>query len=65
MKVLVDGGERQLETIEKVIDRCRFRIDRSLDVNIADVIRLIEEIEKIRAPKIIQQPAWHGYGTGD
>ena len=65
MKAAAGGGENPLETIEKVIERCKFRIEKSLDVNVGDVIRLIEEIEKYKAPKIVKQPVWHGYGTGD
>lgn len=55
-----------LEPIEKVIERCRSRIDLSLDCNVADIIRLIEEIESQQQKKtIIAYPAWHGIGTGD
>jgi hypothetical protein len=53
-----------METIEKVIERCRFRIERSLDCNVADVLRLIEEIEKKQQVKL-QLPPWAGLGTGD
>jgi len=53
------------EPIGKVIERCRFRIDRSLDLNIADVIRLIDEIEKYQIKRTISMPVWHGLGTGD
>jgi hypothetical protein len=53
-----------METIEKVIERCRYRIERSLDCNVADVLRLIEEIEK-KAQVKLQQPPWAGLGTGD
>ena len=64
------NGERlMLESIDKVIERCRYRIDRSLDVNISDVIRLIEEVEKNEANrKNLNSPAyalWHGLGSGD
>jgi len=58
------GGECLMEPIEKVIERCRDRIDRALDCNIADIIRLIEEIEKKQRLKV-QQPPWAGLGTGD
>lgn len=54
------------EPIEKVIERCRSRIDLSLDCNISDIIRLIEEIEKLQQKKtIVSYPAWYGMGTGD
>ena len=62
------GGRKKLEPIERVIDRCRFRLDRSLDVNVADVIRLIDEIEKReheRKAVTLAVPLWHGLGTGD
>ena len=58
------GGECLMEPIEKVIERCRDRIDRSLDCNAADVLRLIEEIEK-KARVKLKQPPWAGLGTGD
>ena len=55
-----------LEPIEHVIERCRDRIDRSLDCNSGDIIRLIEELEKLKQKKIdISYPAWYGMGTGD
>lgn len=55
-----------MEAIDRVIERCRFRIDRSLDVNIADVLRLIEEIESRKQEKRVPDlPLWHGLGTGD
>lgn len=53
------------EPIRNVIERCRFRIDRSLDINIADVIRLIDEIEKYQIKPTVSKPVWHGLGTGD
>jgi hypothetical protein len=37
--------------ISKAIERCRFRIDRSLDCNIADILLLIEEIENKDNPR--------------
>ena len=55
-----------LEPIEKVIERCRARMDLSLDCNVVDIIRLIEEIEKQKQKKVnIAHPVWHGMGTGD
>lgn len=53
-----------MEPIEKVIERCRYRIERSLDCNIADIIRLIEEVEKRKTEKT-QLPPWAGLGSGD
>ena len=55
------------ESIEEVIERCRFRIDRSLDCNVADVIRLIEEAESTRYKNknTASYPIWHGCGSGD
>jgi len=55
------------EKIENVIQRCRDRIDRSLDCNVGDVVRLIEEIEKNKQHAQRQQsyPIWHGFGSGD
>ena len=55
------------EPIEKVIERCRDRIDRSLDCNIADVIQLIEALEKHKQKQERRQvlPLWAGLGTGD
>ena len=55
-----------LEPIEKVIERCRARMDLSLDCNVVDIIRLIEEIENQKQKKLnIAHPVWHGMGTGD
>jgi hypothetical protein len=55
-----------LEPIENVIERCKYRIERSLDCNISDVIRLIEEVEKHQQKKsVITYHAWQGLGTGD
>ena len=68
MKVMANGGiKMSKEPIENVIERCRFRIDRSLDCNIADVIRLIEEVESMqyKNKNIASYPVWHGYGSGD
>ena len=60
------GGLKTLEPIDRVLERCRFRIDRSLDVNIADVMRLIEEIERTkRESRKLDLPMWHGLGNGD
>jgi hypothetical protein len=53
-----------MEPIEKVVERCRDRIDRALDCSVADIIRLIEEIEKKQQVKL-QLPPWAGLGTGD
>lgn len=54
------------EPIEKVIERCRSRIELSLDCNVGDIIRLIDEIEKQQQKKIVaSHPVWHGMGTGD
>jgi len=54
------------ELIENVIERCRFRIERSLDVNVGDVLRLIEEIEKTRNNNNVRlRTPWEGLGTGD
>ena len=55
-----------MEKIEKVIERCRHRIDLSLDVNVSDVLRLIEEVESRKPQKVeMDIPLWHGLGTGD
>lgn len=55
-----------LEPIEKVIERCRARMDLSLDCNVVDIIRLIEEIENQKQKKVvIARSAWYGMGTGD
>ena len=66
MKVMASGDSKMSdEKIERVIERCKMRIDLSLNVNVKDVIRLIEEIErqKIKEPSI--RPLWDGLGTGD
>jgi hypothetical protein len=54
-----------MEPIEKVVERCRDRIDRSLDCNVADIIRLIEAIEKQKQEHRLVLPLWAGLGTGD
>ena len=55
-----------IEPIEKVIERCRSRIELSLDCNVGDIIRLVEEIEKQQQQKTVTAyPAWYGMGTGD
>jgi hypothetical protein len=59
------GGECLMEPIEKVIERCRDRIDRSLDCNVADVLRLIEVVEMQKQEKRQVLPLWAGLGTGD
>jgi hypothetical protein len=53
------------EPIERVIERCRFRIDRSLDCNVGDIMRLMEEVERLRKPQPPLRPAWDGLGSGD
>lgn len=53
------------EPIERVIERCRFRIDHALDMNVGDVIRLIEEVEKSRPMTEKLRAPWEGLGTGD
>ena len=55
------------EPIENVIERCRYRIDRSLDCNVGDIIRLIDEVERSRQRLRAQHqlPSWHGMGSGD
>lgn len=55
------------EPIEVVIERCRYRIDRSLDCNVGDIIRLIDEVEgsRQRPQAQPQLPPWHGVGSGD
>lgn len=68
MKDMVSGDIKMSnEKIENVIQRCRDRIDRSLDCNVGDIIRLIEEIEKSKQQVQRQQsyPIWHGFGSGD
>ena len=59
------GGGCLMEPIEKVIERCRDRIDRSLDCNVADVLRLIEVVEMQKQEKRQVLPLWSGLGTGD
>jgi len=53
------------EPIEKVIERCRDRIDRSLDCNVADIIQLIEAVENQKQEQRRFLPLWAGLGTGD
>lgn len=53
------------EPIEHVIERCRYRIDRSLDCNVGDIIRLIDEVERGRQRSQAQLPPWYGIGNGD
>jgi hypothetical protein len=53
------------EPIEKVIERCRDRIDRSLDCNVADIIQLIEAVENQKQEQRRILPLWAGLGTGD
>jgi hypothetical protein len=68
MKDMENGGiKMSKEPIKAVIDRCRFRIDRALDCNIADVIRLIEETEaaQYKNKNTVSYPVWRGYGAGD
>ena len=36
------------EPIEKVIERCMFRINHSLDCNLADILSLIAEVESLQ-----------------
>jgi len=45
MKDKESGDALMLEPIEKVIQRCRDRIDRSFDCNIADIVRILDELE--------------------
>jgi len=65
MQDMASGGEHLVEPIEKVIERCRDRIDRSLDCNVADVLRLIEAVENQKQEKRQVLPLWAGLGTGD
>lgn len=37
------------EPIEKVIERCMFRINHSLDCNLADILSLISEVERMQS----------------
>jgi len=55
------------EPIKNVIQRCRDRIDRSLDCNVGDIIRLIEEVEstQYKNKNTASHPIWHRYGSGD
>lgn len=59
------GIKMSQEPIERVIERCRFRIDHALDMNVGDVIRLIEEVEKSRPMTEKLRAPWEGLGTGD
>ena len=57
-----------MEPIDKVVERCRHRIDHSLDVNVGDIIRLIEEIERHaheHKKMTLAVPLWSGLGNGD
>jgi len=45
MKDKESGDALMLEPIEKVIQRCRDRIDRSFDCNTADIVRILDELE--------------------
>ena len=54
-----------IEPIEKVIERCEFRIERALNCNVDDIRRLIEEAKKQTPVKTQSLPLWHGLGTGD
>lgn len=68
MKDMENGGiKMSKEPIKDVIARCRFRIDRALDCNVSDVIRLIEESEatQYKNKNTASYPVWHGYGSGD
>lgn len=68
MRGTENGGiKMSKEPIEDVIARCRFRIDRALDCNVADVIRLIEETESTqhKNKNTASYPVWHGCGSGD
>jgi|APGre2960657373_1045057.scaffolds.fasta_scaffold727712_1 ribosomal protein S3AE len=66
MKDKASGDTKmQDEKIEKVIERCRSRIDLSLDVNTSDVVRLIEEVERQKTKECLKRPLWEGLGTGD
>jgi len=65
---MAGGGGKTLEPIDKVIERCRHRIDHSLDVNVGDIIRLIEEIERHaheHKKMTLAVPLWSGLGNGD
>ena len=65
MQDMESGGGQLMEPIEKVVERCRDRIDRSLDCNVADIIRLIESVEKQKQAQRLVTPLWAGLGTGD
>ena len=55
-----------IEPIEKVIERCEYRLERALDCNVGDISRLITELKrstpKNSCPTV---PLWHGLGNGD
>lgn len=54
------------ESIEKVIERCEYRMERSLDCNVSDIRRLIEEVRRQTVkPNQAALPLWHGLGNGD
>jgi hypothetical protein len=53
------------EPIEKVIERCRERINLSLDCSIGDILRICDELEKLRSQSMQPLPPWHGMGSGD
>ncbi len=53
------------ESIEVVIERCRERINMSLNCNAGDILRLCNEVERLRERNNPQQPPWHGFGSGD
>jgi len=55
----------RVESIDKVIERCRDRINMSHNPSIDDVIRLIQEVESFRVRKWDTQPLWAGKGSGD
>lgn len=54
------------EPIDRVIERCEYRMERSLDCNISDIRRLIEEVRLLTPkPQQPELPLWHGLGNGD
>ena len=54
------------ESIHKVIERCEWRMERSLDCHIDDVRRLISEVRRLTPqPAAPDVPLWHGKGSGD
>jgi len=57
---------RLIESIERVIERCEYRIERALDCNVDDIRRLISEVQRLkhqtRKPDV---PLRHGLGSGD